>query len=64
MKMQDAKTLDNFERLRKHLKDGSLAVQLIQAHHNARPADRPQSVRAVLQGRLDQVRTSLDNAKT
>ena len=64
MKTADAKALNNFDRLRQHLKDGSLAVLLVQAHHNVKPAERTQSIRAVLQGRLDQMRTILDNAKT
>jgi hypothetical protein len=55
---------DNFDRLRKHLKDDSLAAKLAEAHHTAQPADRARSMTVVLQGRLTEIRSSLEFTKT
>ena len=45
MKMQDAKALDNFNRLRQHLKDGSLAVQRVRRIRFARYSPRSEAGR-------------------
>ena len=55
----------NVDRLLKHLRTGSLARQLVEAHASADGATPPaDSARAVLLARLAQARGSLDGPKT
>ncbi len=55
----DTKSLDNLDRLLKHLKDGSLAARLVQAHRTPDTDDPAESMKAVLKERLEQVRNDL-----
>ncbi len=55
-----SKPQGNVERLLKHLKEDSLAARLVHAHG---AADRKESMTAVLKGRLEQVRKSLDGTE-
>lgn len=55
---------DNVDRLLKHLKEGSLAARLVQAHRNPGSARPSESMEAVLTDRLEQVRRSLDSTET
>jgi hypothetical protein len=60
----ETKPPDNFDRLLKHLKNGSLAVRLVQAHRASGAASPSESMKAVLRARLEQVRGDLDSTKT
>ena len=53
----------NVDRLRMNLKEGSLAMRVVDAHHTAAASGSTDAVKAVLQARLDQLRTLIDNAK-
>ena len=57
----EAKPQDNIERLLKHLKNGSLAARLVDAHRTADAGDPVEALRAVLKERLAQVRAEIDN---
>lgn len=57
------KSTSNTDLLLKHLKDGSLASRLVEAHRNRSPADSPDSMRAVLRERLEQARREIDGTK-
>lgn len=54
----------NADRLLKHLKVGSLARQLVEAHQSAAGPDPMESARTVLLARLKHVRASLDRPET
>jgi hypothetical protein len=58
-----AKPQNNYDRLLKHLKDGSLAARLVQAHHASNPEEAAENMRVVLRERLEQVRGALDKGK-
>jgi hypothetical protein len=59
----EAKITTNMERLKKNLKAGSLASQLVAAYENAKPDERPHAIQAILQTRLDHLRTTLETPK-
>lgn len=60
--MSEDKPQDNIERLLKHLKNGSLAAQLVDAHRTAAGVDgAAAAMKAVLQERLAQMRAKIDN---
>ena len=62
--MPDASTPpDNFDRLRKHLKDGSLAARLVEAHRKPGAATPTEAAALVLRARLEQVRGSFDKTE-
>ena len=61
---EKSEPMNNSDRLLKYLKDGSLAYNLVQAHRNRETASPMESVNAVIQKRLEQVRKSIDNPKT
>jgi hypothetical protein len=56
-------TQDNFARLLKYLKDDSLAAQLVRAHGAMEGTTRADAMKAVLEGRLKQVRKDLDGTE-
>jgi len=58
-----AEPKNNSERLLTHLEDGSLAARLVRAHRNSDPAHRAESMKAVLQERLERVRGSIDGTE-
>lgn len=64
MTPEAAKPPDNFDRLRTHLRDDSLAAKFAEAYHAAQPADRAQLMTDILQGRLSEIRSSLEHATT
>lgn len=64
MKTQDSKPLDNIARLLKHLKPGSIAAGLVDAHRDPGGSGSVVSLKAFLAARLEQVRGSLGNPKT
>jgi hypothetical protein len=53
----------NVERLKKNLKSGTLAAQLVGAYETATSEGRSAALQAIVQARLDQVRTSLESPK-
>jgi hypothetical protein len=53
----------NSERLLTHLKDGSLAAQLVRAHGDRDPDQPEESMRAVLKERLEQERMGVDGTQ-
>lgn len=62
--MPNAKTPpDNFDRLLKHLKAGSLAASFVQAHRAPGAASPRDALRAVLKTRLEQLRRTLAGTK-
>jgi len=60
----EVKLQNNYDRLLKHLKDGSLAARLVQAHQTSEAGEAVETMKAVLMERLEQVREKIDNAKT
>ena len=58
---EKAEPKNNTDRLLTHLKDGSLAYLLVQAHRTRDIADPAESIKAVLRERLEQVRRSIDD---
>jgi hypothetical protein len=54
---------DNVARLLRHLKDGSLAAQLVQAYRVQDRATRTDSMKEILEGRLEQARKHLDGTE-
>lgn len=50
---------DNFQRLRAHLKDDSLAAVLLEAYRNPTALPPYEAMKAVLTARLEQVRSDL-----
>jgi hypothetical protein len=56
-------TRDNVARLLKYLKDDSLAAQLVRAHGAPEGTTRADAMKAVLEGRLKQVRKDLDGTE-
>jgi hypothetical protein len=59
--LQEHKSLDNFDRLKKHLKDGSLAVHLVEARRSPGEEGQRTAMTAILKDRLEQVRKSFDD---
>lgn len=55
--------MNNSDRLLKHLDEGSLAYRLVQAHRDRGTTDPAESIKSILQKRLDQVRRNLDHPK-
>lgn len=58
------KPQDNFDRLLKHLKDGSLAAHLVHAHRNPGTVAPAEAKKAILTDRLEQVRKDFAGTKT
>ncbi len=58
----EADPIDNVDRLLKHLKDDSLAAQLVRAHRAPQPGDPAASMKAILAERLEQAKETLDGA--
>ena len=56
-------TQDNIARLMKYLKDNSLAAQLVRAHRAPDGTAPAEAMKAVLEGRLRQVRKHLDGTE-
>jgi hypothetical protein len=50
---------DNFERLRAHLKDDSVAAVLLEAYRNPGALSPYEAMKTVLSARLEQVRSKL-----
>lgn len=62
--MSDATTpATNIERLKKNLSDGSLAIRLVAAYESSDGEKRSEALKALLQNRLDQVRSALESPK-
>ncbi len=61
--MPEAKPQDNFDRLLKHLKNGSLAARLVHARRAPDAGSPAEAMKAVLRARLQQVRADLDDTK-
>lgn len=59
----EAQPRNNYDRLLKHLKDGSLAARLVQAHRVAEAGGSLETMKAVLRERLAQMREKLDKIK-
>lgn len=55
--------VNNSDRLLKHLDEASLAYRLVQAHRDRGTSDPAESIKSILQKRLDQVRRNLDHPK-
>lgn len=60
---EKAESMNNSDRLLKHLMEGSLAYRLVQTHRNHGSNDPAKSIKAVLQERLEQVRRNIDHSK-
>lgn len=61
--LDDKSTEDNFERLLSHLKDGSLAAQLVARYQNPGEGTPAESLKQVILDRLDHVRGNLERSK-
>lgn len=57
----DATSQLNVDLLLKHLKNGSLAARLVNAHRAPDAADPAEAMKAVLKKRLDQVKEKIDD---
>jgi hypothetical protein len=57
----NTKSPDNFDRLLKHLKNGSLAARLVRAYHSAGTAGPGDSMMLVLKERLEEVKKSFED---
>lgn len=55
---------DNFERLRAHLKDDSLAVVLLEAYRNPGALSPYEAMKTVLNARLEQVKARRADPET
>jgi len=51
---------DNIARLLAHLKDDSLAAQLVRVYRDAKGDDPGESLKAILAGRLKQLKAGFD----
>jgi hypothetical protein len=60
----EEKPQNNYDRLLKHLKHGSLAASLVQAHRNSDADEPTKSMKAVLSERIAQMRQKIGNPKT
>ena len=58
-----AEMTSNSDRLLGHLDEGSLAYHLVQAHRDREISNPMESIKAVIQERLEQVRKSIDHHK-
>ncbi|MCL4215400.1 MAG: hypothetical protein KJ052_00110 [Candidatus Hydrogenedentes bacterium] len=56
---KDREGPDNFERLRAHLKDDSLAAVLLEAYRNPGALTPYEAMKVVLNARIEQVRSAL-----
>jgi len=54
---------NNPDDLLMHLEDGSLAARLVRAHGNCDPANPTESMKDIIQERLQQVRRSIDGTE-
>jgi hypothetical protein len=59
----EVKPQNNYDRLLKHLKEGSLAARLVQAHRTPAAGGSAETMKTVLRERLEQVREKIDNTK-
>ncbi|MFQ5847138.1 MAG: hypothetical protein ACE5IQ_05610 [Candidatus Methylomirabilales bacterium] len=57
---EEAKPQDNIDRILKHLKNGSPAARLVNAHRTADAGNPTEAMKAVLKERLAQVRAEID----
>jgi len=60
----EAKPQNNYDRLLKHLKDGSLAARLVRAHRAPEAGGPAEAMKAVLRERLAQMREEIDDTET
>jgi len=60
----EARPQNNYDRLLKHLEEGSLAARLVQAHWAEEHGKAVETMQAVLMERLAQVREKIDKTKT
>lgn len=53
----------NIERLRRHLKDGTLAAKLVDTYQASAPEERAVALKAIAEARLSEIRTALAKEK-
>jgi hypothetical protein len=56
-------TATNIERLRGHLKDGTLAAKLVDTYRASAPEERAEALKAVAEARLLEIRAALTGEK-
>ena len=56
-------TVTNIERLRGHLKDGTLAAKLVDTYRASAPEKRAEALKAIAEARLAEIRASLAKEK-
>ncbi len=55
----DDTTAKNIERLRRHLKEGTLAAKLVDAYRASGPEERTAALKAIAEARLAEIRAAL-----
>jgi|GEM_PF-5549391 len=61
---EEAAVLTNIERLRMHLKDGTLAARLVDAYQTGTPEERAVAFKAIAEARLSEIRKVLTKEKS
>lgn len=55
--------MTNYDRILKHLEDGSLASLLVKAHQDHKSTSPMESIKTVIRKQLEQVRKKIDHSK-